>query len=46
MSIKERRKDEATYQGNTHDAWDKPHPLRLIKARLEVSNFKILSVKI
>ena len=29
-------------QGYTHDAWDKPHPLKLVWAWLEVSKFRVL----
>ena len=46
VSIKERRKDEATYQGNTYVAWDKTHSLRLVWARLEVSKFRVLKSEI
>ena len=41
-SIKERRIDEMRNQGYTHDAWDKPHPLRLVWAWLEVTKFQVL----
>ena len=41
-SIKERRIDEMRNQGYTHDAWDIPHPLKLVWAWLEVSKFWVL----